>query len=243
MAASAQQTNYRVSPNGSARQRPGLLDFALKSINPSDQNYGQCIDEGRRMLLEETIENAYFWSNIISITLLAAFLLVMLYQQKLKRRRELIVAGSLAQYQNALVRADIRIDEATKRNHALMEALTSNMELAATESALASGSDATGSKKLVSKKRIVVESSAPGTVTSSPAEQGAKGSSAAKQTDLSPRSAPPKNGEIDLVSKVNLMQQQISLLQEREKQLRRQLNDAELRLQKEQEKNRSLKDN
>ena len=47
--------------------------------------------------------------------------------------------------------------------------------------------------------------------------------------------------DVDLVAKINMMQQQLSGSQEREKQLRRQLNEAELRLQKEQQKNRSLK--
>lgn len=244
MIAPAQQTSDRVVPDRNSRQRPSLLDFALKGINSSDRNYGQCIDESRRIVLETTIENGYFWSNLISVSLLGGFLVVMIHQQRVRRRRDLIVAETLAQYHNALARADTQIDEATKRNHALMEALTANTELSAQESIVVAGADASGTKKPVSKKRTAVESgAAPGTATlPAPSQEGSKRDSATKIPGPSSRSGLQHHSEIDLVSKVNLMQQQISLSQEREKQLRRQLNDAELRLQKEQEKNRTLKD-
>jgi hypothetical protein len=49
------------------------------------------------------------------------------------------------------------------------------------------------------------------------------------------------NPDVDLIALINVIQQQLTGSQEKEKQLRRQLNDAELRLQKEQQKNRSLK--
>lgn len=46
--------------------------------------------------------------------------------------------------------------------------------------------------------------------------------------------------DVDLIAKINSLQQQLNTAQEREKQLRRQLNDSDLRLQKEQQRNRSL---
>src|ERR1700747_92052 len=63
-------------PYHPASQRPAekpadsFVDCALKRINPSDRNYGQCIDEGRKLVLEETIENGYFWSNMVALGLL-----------------------------------------------------------------------------------------------------------------------------------------------------------------------------
>ena len=44
----------------SPRQKDGFVDFALKRINPADKDYGQCLDEGRRLLIEETMRNGYF---------------------------------------------------------------------------------------------------------------------------------------------------------------------------------------
>ena len=54
----------------SSKQKDGFVDFTLKRINPCDTDYGQHLDEGRRMVLKETIESAYFWSNIVSLGLL-----------------------------------------------------------------------------------------------------------------------------------------------------------------------------
>jgi len=35
----------------SPRQKDGFVDFALKRINAADKDYGQCLDEGRKLLL------------------------------------------------------------------------------------------------------------------------------------------------------------------------------------------------
>ena len=113
-----------------ASQRPAekpadsFVDFVLKRINPSDKNYGQCIDEGRKLVLEETIENGYFWSNMVALGLLACLFVIIAYQHKRQARREWVMAEVLQQYEHALARANAQVDEATKRNHELMEALT-----------------------------------------------------------------------------------------------------------------------
>ena len=45
----------------SPKSQDGFLDFTLQRINPSDKNYGRCVDEGRVVLLEETVRTGYFW--------------------------------------------------------------------------------------------------------------------------------------------------------------------------------------
>src|SRR6266849_3255396 len=62
--AQARRSGY--DPAGQAqspRQKDGFVDFALKRINPADKDYGQCLDEGRKILLEQTMRNGYFWSK------------------------------------------------------------------------------------------------------------------------------------------------------------------------------------
>ena len=51
----------------SSKPKDGLVDFALKSINPADKDYGQCLDESRKILVDETVRNGYFWSNLIAL--------------------------------------------------------------------------------------------------------------------------------------------------------------------------------
>ena len=66
------------------------------------------------------------------------------------------------------------------------------------------------------------------------AKAGGNGSKATSQIPLF-------KPEVDLIVKVNSLEQQLGRSQEQEKHLRRQLNQSELRLQTEQQKNRALK--
>ncbi len=257
--AAAQQPGNSTAPKKESRQSEGLLDFALKKVNPSDQDYGKCIDDGRKVLLEETIENGYFWSNLFALGLLGCFLLVIIHQLKRQQRREMITAKVLAQYQNALTRADVQIKEATSRNRALMEALSLSIERAVPNDRgeQQPRNATTGSKDnannagvtTTSLPSVIVQRQAPGrsrqqpnlvaaNAPVSPTVPNDGGGSPTRPRVLSPAQS---STDVDLVAKVNQVQQQLTGSQEREKQLRRQLNDAELRLQKEQQKNRSLK--
>ncbi len=256
----AQQASDSATSKRPTRQKEGLLDFALKHINSSDQDYGKCIDEGRKILLEETIENAYFWSNVISLGLLGCLFLIIIHQHKVQRRRELIAAESLAQYQHALARADVHIKDATGRNLALMEALSSSIERSFSNGPAAPQprkSATEGGKTSAqnvgtpgnSSASVSVPGSTPGrsrqqsksAVANAPVVASGHSDGDANPAVPSASSAVTSGVDVDLVAKINMMQQQLSGSQEREKQLRRQLNEAELRLQKEQQKNRSLK--
>ena len=251
----AQSANQTPRPQ-SPKQKPGLLDFAMKSVNSADRDYGQCIEEGRRLLLEETVETAYFWSNLVALGLLAGFFLVIVHQHRVQKRREHIVSEALAQYQHALARAETQLDDATRRNHAFMEAFTSAKEINIETEPVQQKTRVApvAVSKDAGQNSAAKPNAAPAGASSSGAQDARESGKSAPDTRLSvatvpanlkPQSAPvhPIKGDadVDLVAKLNLLQQQLSGSQEREKQMRRQLNDAELRLQKEQQKNRSLK--
>ena len=72
----------------SSRQKDGFVDFTLKRINPTDKDYGQCLDEGRKLMLEETMRNGYFWSNLIALGLLACLFVIIVYQRRVQICRE-----------------------------------------------------------------------------------------------------------------------------------------------------------
>src|SRR5258708_1368223 len=105
------------------RPRQGFADYALKRINPTDKNYGQCIDEARRLLLTATIEDGYFWASALTLGLSLAFFFVILFQRGQLNRRALIYADALSQYQSALARAEAQAHDAGDRNRGIMEAL------------------------------------------------------------------------------------------------------------------------
>lgn len=232
-------------PGKAAKQRDGFIDFTLKRINPTDRDYGQCIAEGRRILLKETIENGYFWSNMVSLGLLGCFLVVIMYQRRLALRRELLSAESLCQVRNALARAEAHGEEATRRNREFMEALH-----AATESG----------KHAPHARAEPVEPAAPKESNATPAIKAVPQVAASQINDsataVKVESPPPKEAtpvpqtapqmrlfspDVDQIATINALQQQLTRCQEKVKNLTRQLNDAQRRVQEEQQKNRALK--
>ena len=126
-----------------SKPRVGFVDFMLKRINPSDKDYGQMISAGRNLLLAETIENGYFWSNVVSLGLLGCLFILVVYQQKHLNRAEWKSAEIVAQYEYALKRANVQVADATKRNSEIIEALVGLKELTAcTPSARTNNSEA-----------------------------------------------------------------------------------------------------
>jgi len=225
----------------SPRQKDGFVDFALKRINPADKDYGQCLDEARKLLLEETMRNAYFWSNLVALGLLACLFVIIVYQHRVQTCREWTAAEMLAQHEHALARANAQVEEATSRNRGLMEALTALRESALRSQVPPGEVQDRPALQTVSSRA----SSIPASQVAAP-----KNGNAATAPSRSARAAtatPPANQiglfkpEVDLVMKVNSLEQQLGRSQDEAKLLRRQLNESDRRLQEEQQRNRSLK--
>jgi hypothetical protein len=225
----------------SPRQKDGFVDFALKRINAADKDYGQCLDEGRKLLIEEIMRNAYFWSNLVALGLLACLFVIIVYQHRVQTGREWTAAETLAQYEHSLSRANAQVEEATDRNRGLMEALTALRESALRSQAPPGEAQDRPGLQTVSSR----VSSIPGSQVATP-----KNGNAATAPSHSARTAtatPPANQiglfkpEVDLVMKVNSLEQQLGRSQDEAKLLRRQLNESDRRLQEEQQRNRSLK--
>jgi len=228
-----------------AQQRPSkqkdFVDFTLKRINPSDKDYGQRLDKGRRMVLEEAIESAYFWSNIISLSLLGCLFIIIIYQHKVQARREWTAAEMLAQYEHSLSLANAKVEETTKRNYGLMEALTLLRESALRPPAL-SADVPDHSRAPAPRSRTA---STPPLPTSPAKDNSVK--PAAENARSAATTTQPANQmglfkpDVDLVMKVNSLEQQLGRSRDEAKLLRRQVNEAVQRAQAEQEKNRALK--
>jgi hypothetical protein len=223
------------------KQKDGFVDFALKRINPANKDYGQCLDESRKLLLEETMRNGYFWSNLVALVLLACLFVIIVYQHKVQTCREWTAAEILAQHAHALARANAHVEEATSRNRGLMEALTTLRESALRSQAPPGEVQDRPAPQTVGSRA----SSIPASQVSTP-----KNGNAATAPIRSARAAtatPPANQiglfkpEVDLVMKVNSLEQQLGRSQDEAKLLRRQLNESDRRVQEEQQRNRSLK--
>ena len=225
----------------SPKQPDGFLDFTLKRVNPSDKNYGQCVDEGRALLLDETVRNGYFWSNLIALGLLGCLLAIIIFQHRIGLRREWAAAEILAQFEQSLQRSNAHVDEATERNHGFKDALATLRESTLRSAPpLPDPGEITASsaaKTRANTARSAAPTTAKATSTKATTERNA-GTAIAVE---------PENqmalfkSDAALIMKVNSLEQQLARSEEQQKELRRQLNEAGRKLQAEQEKNRALK--
>jgi len=224
----------------SPRQKDGFVDFALKRINAADKDYGQCLDEGRKLLIEETMRNAYFWSNLVALGLLACLFVIIVYQHRVQTCREWTAAEMLAQHEHALSRANAQVEEATNRNRGLMEALTALRESALrSQTSPVEAQDRPALQTVRSRASSIQASQVVSTKTSNTtaADRSASAATATRPTNQIGLFKP----DVDLIVKVNSLEQQLGRSQDEAKLLRRQLNESDRRFQEEQQRNRSLK--
>ena len=221
--------------------RDSFVDFSLKRINPSNTDYGECIAEGRSMVLNETVRNAYFWSNIVALGMLGCLFIVIVYQYRVQAEREWSSAELLAQLELSAARSNSQIQQLTERNRALIASLAT-LKLAAQQSStnLTDSADRPPSRPARSHAAVSQAS-----VTTQPKGNAEKPATERPSTIAA---APVPSSqialfkpEVELVTKVNALEQQLGRSHEMEKHLRRQLNEAGRKLQTEQERNRSLR--
>jgi hypothetical protein len=217
--------------------RQGFVDFTLSRINPTDRDYGQYFAEGRQIAIEETIQNGYFWSNAVALALIGCLSIVVAYQHRRATHREWAVADVLWQYEHALTRAHTQVDIATRRNRELMVALAEAREGVSCPSLRPLGRAVRTSGKHVSGPDSAEASAAPTIATSAPAGAGKGDGNGATEG----RQMAPFKPDVDLILKVNSLEQQLERSQEQEKHLRRQLAQADQRLQTNRHKDRSPK--
>ena len=241
-AAQASHSSYDPATHSApSKPRDSFLDFTLKRINSSATNYGQCLSESRAMLLEETLRNAYFWSNIVALGMLGCFFIVIVYQHRVQTKREWVTAEVVTELERSLTRSRAQVVEATKKNRELTDALAALRESALravslpSESAERSGPSATKSRT-TSEQRIPPTMLAANSVK--PTNGGNARSAPAKEPVDQMRLFTP---DADFVMKLNSLEQQLTRSREDNKQLRRRIADGDRRLDAEQERNRQLK--
>lgn len=230
--------NYPSTHQSSSEPRDSFIDFSLKRINPSNTDYGECISESRSMALKETVRNTYFWSNIVALGMLGCLFIVMVYQQRVQGKREWASAEMLAQLEQSLARSEAQVQQATERNRALIESLA-GLKHVAQQSPTNPTDPVDGPSSRPTRSHLAVTRP---TVTTAP-----KGNDERPTTEhSSPTATVPTLGrqialfkpEVELVTKVNALEQQLGRSHEMEKHLRRQLNEAGRKLQAEQERKR-----
>lgn len=225
----------------SSKPKDGFIDFALKSVNASDKDYGQCLDENRKILVDETVRNGYFWSNVIALGLLACLFIIIVYQHRVQTVREWTAAEVLMQYENGLSRANAQVDEAVVKNRGLMDSVTALRESALRSHVPPAEAQERRAVETVSSRASSIPASQVALTKNSDAKSALGRPTRAATATLSVDQIGLFKPDVDLIMKVNSLEQQLGRSQDEAKLLRCQLNESDRRLQEEQQRNRSLK--
>ena len=237
LAAQAGQNTYDpASGKAPSKSQNSFLDFTLKRINPAGQDYGKCLEEGRALLLDESVRNGYFWSNLVALSLLGSLLLLIIYQHRLETRRDWRAAQVVSEYEQALARSSAQVDQLTESNHGLHNALAASREpaLGSTLKHQNPGQRTSSSATEDRRPRPQPASGPPRATPVAPAIE--RGANIAVTTGSRPQMASsPSKLDADIVARINLLEQQLAYAQEENKQLRQRVAEGDGRLEPEQQ--------
>jgi hypothetical protein len=240
----SQATRSRYDPAASERpskSREGFFDFTLKRINPSNRDYGEMIALRRNLLLVDSLENRHFWSNVVCLGLLGCLFILVVFQHKHLTRAEWKTAEILAQYEHALKRANVQVAEATRRNSEIVEALVGLKESTVSAQPARTNNNETPVARPSRTRSADTPANAiepPKNGTNKPVKAAAIPTKPVAGAGAQIALFKP---DLDLMTRVNSLEQLLAQSREHEKELVRHLNEAERKLQTEQDKNRNLK--
>ena len=103
------------------RQQQSFTDYALGKINPGNADVGRAYQEAREQIVHNTIDDLYFWSNCVSLTLLIGVTGFFFLYLRSADKKELIAATLIAEMWNGRVSDKIEIERRTERYNALAD--------------------------------------------------------------------------------------------------------------------------
>ncbi len=207
-----------------AAKRQGFLDYALGKINPHGNDYGASIESERNAVVENTIDDLYFWSNVVTLLLLSGMVGVVLLKWRATDKREIIAASLIAQLWNSRVSDRIEIERRTEQFNQLVETHNAEVEAALSRKQRPTEQEAEVAGSLTRSVRSLADSKG---ISSEAAEKIAS-------------SAPDANAA-SLQQSNLLLQRRVEALQNSEQNLKQRLNQTTVLLDQERRRNATLK--
>lgn len=224
----------RLRPAQSGHRREGFLDYALGKINPNGTDYGTRMRAERGALVRYTVDDLYFWSNVLSLLLLTGAVTAIFLQWRAADKKELISVSLIAQLWNGRVSDRIEIERRTEQFNHLVE--THNAEI---EQRLAArSSPAAGEEQTASELKRTVEGLGrrplrPATAVAGKPES--RTTTAVGDSHLSSALAS------ELEQRNLVLERQVEAMKSTEANLRKRLNEMIARLEQERNRNQTLK--
>ena len=207
-----------------APKRQGFFDYALGKVNPYDTDYGSRMVAARGAVVGYTIDDLYFWSNVVTLLLLCGLAAIVLFQWRAMNKRELIAASLIAQLWNGRVNDRIEIERRTQQFNQLVE--THNAEVEATMSG----------KQGPSEAAVDMAGSLKGSIRNLAEGKGISPMEAEKIA------ASASDGTAASLEQSNLLlQRRVEALQNSEQNLKQRLNQTTVLLDQERRRNATLK--
>ena len=219
-----QQSSATTQP---APKRQGFFNYAVGKVNPQGRDYGATIESGRSAIVDNSVDDLYFWSNVVTLTLLCGLVAIVLLQWRAADKREVIAASLIAQLWNGRVSDRIEIERRTEQYNRLVE--THNAEAERTLVQKSQGSESAKDADVTRSVRKL-------------AGKGAAGSGATQLRLNMEATAGPGSGEgADLEQSNLLLQRRVEALQNSEQNLKQRLNQTTVLLDQERRRNAALK--
>jgi hypothetical protein len=207
-----------------APKREGFLDYALGKINPGGNDYGASMASTRSAMVENSIDDLYFWSNVVTLILLCGLAAIVLLQWRSADKREVIAASLIAQLWNGRVSDRIEIQRCTEQFNLLVETHNAEVERSLSQKSTPSEREAETAGKLTRNVRNLAQSNGI-----SPAE-------AEKIAAVAPDANAASMEQNNL-----LLQRRVEALQNSEQNLKQRLNQTTVLLDQERRRNATLK--
>jgi len=219
-------------PPHSPQRRQGLFDYVLGKVNPNENDYGASIESGRDAVVANTLDDLYFWSNVVTLFLLTGTVAVVLLQWRSAEKKEVIAASLIAQLWNGRVSDRIELERRTWQFNQLVETHNAEVEKALSMKSQPSEREKEATGNLSRSVRKLTEKGA-----SSTNKGGATGSG--------PVEMAPDGAAIESIAGIEqshlLLQRRIEAMQSNEQNLKQRLNQTTLLLDQERRRNASLK--
>lgn len=222
------------TPHQPGRRSQGFLDYTLGKINPNDKNYGLGAEGLRAVAVHDTIDDLYFWSNLVTLSLLSIVTVFRFLEFRSTEKKEVICATLMAQLWNGRVSDQAEIERRTNQYNALVE--RGNLEV---ERKLMSNSEAPDAGESSSSKiKRTVERLEQ---RSAPAQSPDPSKPAVERISRPIVTPSDPSRSTDLHQKTLLLERQIEAMRNTEQNLKERLNQATFQLEQEKQRNAALK--
>ncbi|MCU1250815.1 MAG: hypothetical protein JWQ49_3844 [Edaphobacter sp.] len=222
------------TPYQTGRRSQGFLDYMLGKINPNDKNYGLDAERLRTEAVHDTLDDLYLWSNVVTLSLLAAITLIRFLELRSTEKKEVICATLMTQLWNGRVSDLAEIDRRTNQYNALVERDNLEVERRLMSNSQAPNTEESSSSKIKRTVEKLERRSAPpqsSDASKPPVEKNSQ--------SVSTPSAPSDSA--DARQRTLLLERQIEAMRNTEHNLKERLNQATFQLEQERQRNAALK--